>query len=184
MNCHLINSETLSAFWAHGLLYLSASGHAECAEYVSISEAPIDIYPPEYQLTGCPCPAIGSFPYNVHAWFYLAEQPETVTIHTAEGAQKVEVTGFPSDISDDITAPPALTGKLSEGEVVGVSPNSWDVNRAITNAVNQLQKLYPANVNAQVTETGVVAVGSPVGIAFLYVRMKQTAPRASKKRSE
>jgi flavin-binding protein dodecin len=184
MNCHLINSETLSAFWAHGLLYLAASGHAECAEYVSISEAPIDIVPPEYQLTSCSCPAIGSFPYNVHAWFHLAEQPETVTIHTSAGAQKVEVTGFPSDLSDDVSTPASLTGKLGEGEVVGVSPNSWDVNRAITNAVDQLRKLYPDNVNAVVTETGVVAAGAPVGIAFLYVRMKQNAPRASKKRSE
>jgi hypothetical protein len=187
MNCYLVNTETIDAYWAHGLLFLRATGHAECAGNVSISESPLRIYPPEFQVMTCPCLEIGSFPYDVHAWFHLGEQPETVTVNTASGPQKVEVQGFPSDISDEIATPSALTDKLADGEVVGVSPNSWDVNRAITDAVNQLQKAYPGRLNATVTETGVVAVGSPIGIAFLYVRMLQAAgsrkAKASKKKS-
>jgi hypothetical protein len=183
MNCYLINATTLKAYWAHGLLYLTASGDTECPQYANISQSPATIVPAEYQLTTCACTAIGSFPFNAHAWFHVGEQPESVTIHTAEGPQKVEVEGFPADLIEDVTTSGALTAKLGDDEVVGMSPNSWDVNRAITDAVNQLQARFPGNVNATVTETGVVAAGSPVGIAFLYVRMKQSADKPKRKSS-
>jgi hypothetical protein len=188
-NCYLVNATTISAYWAHGLLYIRASGHAECPQFVSISETPLTIYPPEYQIATCACPQIGSFPYDAHAWFHLAERPETVTVHTASGPQKVEVGAFPPDLIEDVTTPQALTDELAEGEVVGISPNSFDLGRAISDAVSKLQKLYPGNVHATLVETGVVAVGSPVGLAFLYVRMRQTEEtkkrsRASKRRSE
>ncbi|HEX5705825.1 MAG TPA: hypothetical protein VFX96_00905 [Pyrinomonadaceae bacterium] len=188
-NCYLVSATTINAYWAHGLLYIGAEGHAECPQLVNISETPLTIYPPEYQVTTCACPQIGSFPYNVHAWFHLAEQPETVTVHTASGPQKVEVKTFPSDLVEDVTTPSALTDATAEGEVVGISPNSFDVGRAISDAVSKLQKLYPGNVNATLVETGVVAAGSPVGLAFLYVRMRQNEEakkrsKAAKKRSE
>ncbi len=181
--CYLVNAETINAYYAHGLLYLSATGHAECPEFVAISQTMLTIFPPEYQITTCVCGQIGSSPYDVHAWFHLAEQPETVTVHTASGEQKVEVQPFPADLTDEIATPALLTGKLADGEVVGMSPNSWDVNRAISDAVSKLQKTFPGQVNATVTETGVVAVGSPIGIAYLYVKMKQEGTkRAAAKR--
>jgi hypothetical protein len=178
MNCYPINATSIKAYWSHGLLYLMASGECECPQYASISETMITIYPPEYQITTCACLEIGNFPYNVHAWFRLAEEPETVTVHTHEGPQKVEVEGFPADLTDELGTPNVLTAKLAKDEVVGLSPNSWDINRAINDAVAQLEKLYPGDVHALLTETGVVAAGSPIGIAFLYVRMKQSATRA------
>jgi hypothetical protein len=181
MNCYLINATSIKAYWAHGLLYLMASGDCECPQFASISETMITIYPPEYQITTCACPEIGLFPYNVHAWFHLAEKPETVTVHTHEGPQKVEVEAFPAELSDDLVTPAVLTAKLAKDEVIGFSPNSWDINRAINDAVGQLEKLYPGNVHAELTETGVVAAGSPVGIAFLYVRMRQSASKGSPK---
>lgn len=187
-NCYLVNATTINAYWAHGLLFLMASGHAECPQFVSISETPLTIYPPEYQIMTCACPEVGSFPYDVHAWFHLVEKPETVTVHTASGPQKVEVTEFPPDLSEDIATPAALAKKPAEGEVIGISPNSWDVNRAINDAVSKLQKEYPGSVNATVTEIGVIAGGAPVGIAFLYVRMQNEKPakasKASKRRSD
>lgn len=186
-NCYLVGADTINAYWAHGLLYIGAEGHAECPQLVNISETPLNIYPPEYQVTTCACPQTGSFPYKVHAWFHLADKPGTVTIHTASGPQKVEVKPFPADLIEDVTTPSALTDELVEGEVVGISPNSFDLGRAIGDAVGKLQKLYPGNVHASIVETGVVAVGSPVGLAFLYVRMKQaeeTKKRSSRKHSE
>jgi hypothetical protein len=181
--CYLINATSIDAYWAHGLLYLAAAGHAECAQYAAISQSPMDIIPAEYQITTCACPQIGSFPYGIHAWFHVAEQPEAVTVHTASGAEKVEVKTFPADLVPDVATSAALTDPPAEGEVIGFSPNSWDVNRAITDAAGKLQKLYPGKVNATVTETGIVAAGSPIGIAFLYVRMKQLAEKTSKRRS-
>ncbi|HYL99844.1 MAG TPA: hypothetical protein VEZ90_12890, partial [Blastocatellia bacterium] len=175
MNCYLINATSIKAFWGFGHLFLTASGHCECTKFANISESPMTIFPPQYQITTCPCPIIGSFPYDVHAWFVLEEKPESVIVHTASGAQKVDVHPFAVDSLPDLTLPAVLTATPADDEVIGISPNSWDVNRAITNAVSKLQKLFPANVNATVVETGVVAVGTPVGIAFLYVKMKQIA---------
>lgn len=186
MNCYLINATSIRAFWTLGHLYLTASGDTECPEYANISQSPIDIFPPEYQITTCACPAIGDFPYTAHAWFELGEKPETVTVHTAAGAQKVELEGFPADLIPDVATPKVLTATESDDVVTGISPNSWDINRAIGDAVSKLQKLYPANVNATLIETGVVAVGSPIGIAFLYVKMKQAAvekPKSKRKSS-
>lgn len=183
MNCYLIEATSLNAYWAHGLLYLSASGETECPQYANISETPLTIVPAEYQLTTCACPEIGRFPYNVHAWFHVIERPETVTVHTSAGAQKVPVEGFPADLIEDVGTPATLTAKLSDDEVVGISPNSWDINRAINDAAGKLQALYPGAVNATITETGIVAAGEPVGIAFLYVRMKQTAGKTAKRKS-
>jgi hypothetical protein len=179
---YLVNATTIEAYWAHGLLYLTASGHAECVEYVAISQTALTIIPAEYQITTCACPQIGSFPYQVHAWFHVVEKPEKVKVHTASGSEDVEVQGFPTEIGD-ITTPAALGADLADGEVIGIAPNSTDINRAIADAVTQLQKLYPGKVNATLTETGVVAAGSPIGIAFIYVRMKQTPEKASKKKS-
>ena len=182
MNCYLINATTIKAFWGLGHLYLTASGDTECPKYANISQSAIDIFPPEYQITTCACPEIGSFPYNIHAWFELGVKPDTVTVHTASGAQKIDVEGFPADLIPDVTTPAVLTADAADDEVTGISPNSWDINRAITDAVSKLQKLYPGNVNATLTETGVVAVGSPIGIAFLYVKMKQTPTKPASKR--
>jgi len=183
MNCYLTNATDIKAYWAHGLLYLAASGETECPQHANLSESPATIVPPEYQLTTCACEEIGTFPFNVHAWFHLREQPETVTVHTAAGAQKVDVGVFPANLVEDVATPHALTAKLGANEVVGISPNSWDVNRAINDAVSKLQAAYPGNVNATVTETGVVAAGSPVGIAFLYVKMKQSAAKPVRRKS-
>jgi hypothetical protein len=173
MNCYLINATSIDAYWALGHLFLKASGHCECPKYANISQSPIEIFPPQYQITTCACPEIGSFPYTAHGWFHLPEKPESVTVHTASGARQVEVGPFPAELLPDTPTPALLTAVPADDEVIGFSPNSWDVDRAISDAVNKLQKLFPAHVNATVTETGVVAVGTPVGIAFLYVRMKQ-----------
>lgn len=173
-NCYVVSATAVNAYWAHGLLYIGAEGYAECPQFVSISQTPLAIYPPEYQITTCACTQVGSFPYKVHAWFHLAEKPETVIVYTASGPQKVEVGPFPRDLVEDVATPALLTEETPEGEVVGISPNSFDVARAIGDAVSKLQQQFPGNVHAELVETGVVAVGSPVGLAFLYVRMRQT----------
>ena len=171
-NCYPVNATTINAYWAHRLLLLTAEGHAECADLVFISQSPLAIFPPEYQIMTCACPIVGSFPYKVSAWFYLVEKPQAVTVHTASGPQKVEVKSFPLDLEGTKT-PAVLASESPAGEVLGIALNSSDINIAISDAVSKLQELYPGNVNATLTETGVVSSGPPVGISLLYVRMKQ-----------
>ncbi len=184
MNCYLINASSINAYWALGLLYITAQGDAECTDYVTISQSPLTIFPPEYQIMTCPCPNIGKFPYTAHAWFGLAKNPEMVNVHTASGPQQVKVESFPAVLAGDVQTPSVFTAQPAEGEVVGISPNSWDFNRAMGDAVNQLNELYPGGINATVTETGVVTLALPIGMAFLYVKMRQSVasqPAESKK---
>jgi hypothetical protein len=173
MNCYLIEPSSINAYWALGLLYITAQGDSECTDYVNISQTPLTIFPPEYQIMTCACPNIGKSPYTAHAWFAFAKNPETVTVHTASGPQQVKVESFPALLMGDVQTPSILTAQPAKGEVIGVSPNSWDFNRAMGDAINQLNEFYPGSIEAVVTETGVVTLGPPVGMAFLYVRMKQ-----------
>lgn len=183
-NCYLINATTINAYWAHRVLLLTAEGHAECSEFAHITQSPIRIFPPEYQLMTCACPRVGSTPYNIQAWFYLIEQPETVTVQTASGPEKVTVKTFPTELSEGMSTPSILRSETSEGEVIGISPNNLDVNFAIGDAVSKLQELYPGDVHATLIETGVVATGPPAGITFLYVRMQQQSGQALSESSQ
>lgn len=175
MNCFLINADSINAYWAHGLLLITAAGETECVEYANISQAPLDVFPPEFQVMSCACQVPSVSPYRAHGWFALAKSPETITVHTLSGPQKVKVEAFPQVLPGDVQTPSVFTAQSGEGEVVGISPNSWDVNAAIGHAVNQLHELFPNQIKAMVTETGVVTLGSPISMAFLYVKMKQSA---------
>lgn len=178
MNYYLIGASSINAYWALGLLYITAQGDAECTDYVTISQSPLAISPPEYQIMTCACPNAGKFPYTAHAWFALARNTETITVHTDSGPQQVKLESFPAVLAGDVQTPSVFTAQPVEGEVVGVSPNSWDFSRAMADAVNKLNELYPGNINATVTETGVVALGPPIGMAFLYLRMRQSGASA------
>ena len=174
MNCFLINSDTINAYWAHGILLITADGETECVDYVSISQAPLDVFPPEFQVMSCACPVPGAHPYRAHGWFALAKNPETITVHTLSGPQRVKVDAFPQVLPEEVETPSILTKQLGEGEVVGISTNGFDVNAAISHAVNQLHESFPNQIKAVVTETGVVTLGASSGVAFLYVKMKQS----------
>jgi hypothetical protein len=176
MNCFLINADTINAYWAHGILFITAAGETECVEYANISQAPLDVFPPDFQIMSCACATPGSYPYRAHGWFILAKNPDTIKVHTLAGPRRVKVEAFPEALPDDVKTPSLFTTQAGEGEVVGISPNSFDVNVAISHAVNQLHESFPNQVRAVVTETGVVTLGGPVGMAFLYVKMKQSAP--------
>jgi hypothetical protein len=63
--------------------------------------------------------------------------------------------------------------KSNSNRVVGYAYNSSDINTAIADAIRKLRVKFPANVNAIMVESGFVAVGSPVGIAYYYVVMEQ-----------
>jgi len=51
--------------------------------------------------------------------------------------------------------------------------NSSDINVAISDAITKLRAKYPGGINAKMVDSGFVAVGSPVGIAYYYVVMEQ-----------
>lgn len=167
--CHLIDADSIRAFYHSSpsltFLAIEAQGHSECPQCVQIVQAPIPIEPPEFNLQTCACLAIGDFPYQVRAVFRDLPFTATIVVRTASGAKTVKV--------EPIPAIEPLPVPLSDDEVVGYAPNSTDVSRAIADAVSKLRERFPGGVHARVTETGFFAVGTPIGIAALYVRMQQ-----------
>lgn len=173
--CHLIDAKSIKAYYhsvagsGRGVLTIEAQGEAECAQCVAIVRAPMQIEPPEFNLQTCACVEITISPYWKSAAFSGVSYSKTVTVYTASGPQQVPVEALPAVKAGAGAAPePAV-----DNEVIGLSPNSIDVDRAIRDAVSQLRTKYPDGVNAKVTEIGFWAFGKPVGLAALYVRMQQ-----------
>jgi hypothetical protein len=174
MSCHLIDAESLTAWYVSrprggGILTIEAKGHCECPNLARITQAPMPIEPPEFNLESCDCPAIGMFPYDVKGSFAVGYTP-TVVVNTASGSKTVQVKPVPAVAG--ATAVPAPQPEASN-EATGYAPNSTDVNLALSNAVSALRKKYPTNINATVKEIGFFAVGSPVGIAATFVTLEQ-----------
>jgi hypothetical protein len=69
--------------------------------------------------------------------------------------------------------PKCLSEKLGPNEAIGIVPNSCDITKAYSNAVDQLRKRFPGQLNAVVEEIGSIGVGKPIGIFYTYVKVKQ-----------
>lgn len=173
--CYLINANSIKAYYhfvpgsGPGVLTIEAAGEAECPQCAAVVRAPMTIEPPEFNLVTCACVEITTGPFWARGGFTGVSYSKTVIVHTASGAQKVKVEPLPAPKAAAFAAPEPA----ADNEVIGLSPNSIDVDRAIANAVSQLRKKYPDGINAKVTEIGFWAFGKPVGLAALYVRMQQ-----------
>jgi len=166
-SCYRINADSISAYYTRGILVITAQGHCECPSNARIVPAPIPIEPPEFNLETCACPRIGMFPYSAQADIPMASPPPSIVVNTASGSKTVKVGIVPVE-----NATSALP-QAAEDEVVGYAPNSTDVDRAIADAVSKLRTKFPTGINATVTEIGFFAAGTPVGVAALFVKMKQ-----------
>lgn len=155
---------------------IMASGREDGYCKVHIQPSLAEIYPPIYLVVGEPCAVIGNFPYTVSTTVPYATDLDYVYFQTASGTQKVQVVDV---LSTAHNAPPALLeahSKESDDDsntVTGMAPNSSDINVAIANAITKLRAKFPNGISAKVTDSGFVAAGSPVGIAYFYVVMEQ-----------
>ncbi|HEX3555431.1 MAG TPA: hypothetical protein VIA62_19585 [Thermoanaerobaculia bacterium] len=64
---------------------------------------------------------------------------------------------------------------IAEGpnEATGYAFNSTDLDRAFSNAIDNLRAKFPGNINAVVKTIGFNAVGTPIGIAATYVTVQK-----------
>ena len=93
--CNETGNVKYAARWTAGKVTLTAQGtHHTGGWTVSLNQRRIEIFPPQFDLmhkrpTGIVTQAIT--PFNVSATFAAAEKPARVTVHDAQGAQKVPV---------------------------------------------------------------------------------------------
>jgi hypothetical protein len=172
MSCYLIKADSIKA-WRHGtpngvILVIEAQGHCECPQNARITAAPMPIEPPEFNLETCPCTAIGMFPYKAQGVF-PGLSPSEVVVNTASGPKTIKVETVPEPATASAQPAPA---PASDDTVTGYAYNSSDLGKAFSAAVAQLQQRFPGKTSASVTDMGFVGVGTPIGIAFTYVTMK------------
>ncbi len=135
---------------------------------IQIQASMATIYPPIYMVTAEPCAAIGNFPYTVQKTVPYSTDLDYVNFQMADGTRQIPI----HDIMEAEDSPKALA-KVADNQVTGMAYNSSDINVAIADAIKKLRAKYPNGVSAKMVDSGFVAVGSPVGIAYYYVVMEQ-----------
>ena len=91
---------------------------------------------------------------------------------TERGTERIAIHDVMEDIEGSkITAITEV--ETNENQVVGYAYNSSNINKAIEDAVVKLRKKFSNGVSARMVDSGFVAGGSPVGIAYYYVVMEQ-----------
>ncbi|NVK63370.1 MAG: hypothetical protein HWE22_02235 [Flavobacteriales bacterium] len=135
---------------------------------IQIQASMATIYPPIYMVTAEPCAAIGNFPYTVQKTVPYSTDLDYVNFQMADGTRQIPI----HDIMEAADSPKALA-KVADNQVTGMAYNSSDINVAIADAIKKLRAKYPNGVSAKMVDSGFVAVGSPVGIAYYYVVMEQ-----------
>ncbi len=107
------------------------------------------------------------FPYKAQGVF-PGLSPSEIVVNTASGPKKVKVETVPEAAATTQPAP----APADSDTVTGYAYNSSDLGKAFSAAVSELQQRFPGKTSATVTEMGFVGVGTPIGIAFTYVTMK------------
>lgn len=155
---------------------ITAKGYAEGMKNIRIEKSMAQIYPPIFICVGEESSAIGYFPYEVSQTFILSTDLEYFFFSMSNGDQKIPIFDVMKEheaATPDVILNSAAQSDSNANQVIGYAYNSSDINVAISDAITKLQAKFPANVNASMVDSGFVAVGSPVGIAYYYVVMEQ-----------
>ncbi len=159
---------TAYRYGADNQVVIVAKGREDGYCKIHIQASLATIYPPIYMVTGEPCAAIGDFPYTVQKTVPYSTDLDYVNFQMENGTQRIPI----YDIMESTDTPQALAAVASD-QVTGMAYNSSDINVAISDAIKKLRAKYPNGINAKLVDSGFVAAGSPVGIAFYYVVMEQ-----------
>lgn len=139
---------------------------------IKIEQSMATIYPPIFMVSAEPCSVEGSFPYTVQKTIPYALDLDYLQFQTERGTERIAIHDVMEDIEDSkITAITEV--ETNENQVVGYAYNSSNINKAIEDAVAKLRKKFSNGVSARMVDSGFVAGGSPVGIAYYYVVMEQ-----------
>lgn len=172
METVILTPEKINAFrLPNGDVALDASGREDGICNIRWEKSAAIPFPPIYMVVGEQCGAIGNFPFQTRKVISYPTNIDYVNVQTGEGSVKVQIVPVPADTEG--LAEAQAVEKTGPDEVVGYSYNQVNVDGAISNAISKLRKTHNGAINAVVKETGFVAVGSPIGIAYLYVVMEQ-----------
>jgi len=182
-HCQLAQRTLLRAFRAGEYVLILAEGELPTPGFeVDIEQSPLRIVPPQFNLLQCPRPGI--WPQVITPYSYAESVPfpadqDTVTIHHAEGSDKVSIEDCPKELAGyaravkgdaDQTCPPGadeatgFSGKLSFDEAFA---------NAVANLPPVKSPVPDTLTRVQVLEIGGL-FGGIVGFNDLFVRICRT----------
>lgn len=171
MNTQILYPSEVVAYryGADNQVVIMAKGREDGYCKIQIQASLATIYPAIYMVTGEPCAAIGNFPYTVQKTVSYSTDLDYVNFQMTHGTERIPI----RDIMEETATPQALA-EVSGDQVTGMAYNSSDINVAIADAIKKLRVKYPNGINAKMVDSGFVAAGSPIGIAYYYVVMEQS----------
>ncbi|WP_163835259.1 hypothetical protein [Spartinivicinus ruber] len=153
-------------------LTITAEGQAEGITSTKVVAVDLHAKIPVFKVVGYTTPAIGYFPYTAKQTFEgVSPDLQEIKIQTPDGTTEYKVTHLLADYEPQ--AIPASVKSVKENQVVGYAYNQSNLDLAFSNAVKQLYNKYPGHISAKVVDSGFIAAGSPVGIAYTYVVVEQ-----------
>ncbi|MBU2707032.1 hypothetical protein KCM76_13640 [Zooshikella marina] len=158
----------------HGnpVLTITAEGYAEGITGAHVVAVDLNSKIPVFKVVAHTTTAIGYFPYTAKNSFEgVNPDLQEIAIQTSVGITKYKVTHLLSN--NETQAVPASVKALNENQVVGYAYNQSNLDLAFSNAVNQLYTKFAGHISAKVVDSGFIAAGSPVGIAYTYVVVEQ-----------
>jgi hypothetical protein len=111
VDCVPCERDELRAYWAgdHVLVVARGTLPESCWE-ARLERSPIQIWPPEFNLTRCRTSDVCLdvlTPYALSETFSMGTNPESITVHHAAGAEQVRVEPVPTAAASDSEALPA-----------------------------------------------------------------------------
>lgn len=173
-HCELANRATVRVFQAEGHILISAAGDLPNPGFdVDIEQSPLRIFPPQYNIVQCRRPGVFPeimTPYRICRSFPLGDRVPEMTIHHAEGTDKVSVEPCEDDLIryedscryDDIHSGVPATGRS----------NNLSFDEAFADALSQLPSspVDDGLTRIKVTEVGGL-FGGIAGFRELFVKI-------------
>lgn len=161
-NCELANRSTIRIFQCAGHLLICADGDLPTPGFdVKIEQNPARIFPPQFNILQCR--RSGNFaqvitPYKICRSFPLADRVPEITVHHAEGTDKVSV----ESCNDDLARYEDSCRQDDDYDGVQVTGRSTSLsfNEAFADAVAQLP---PSPVADGLTRLKVAEIGGLFG---------------------
>lgn len=174
--CELAGRSTVRVLQCEGHILVCASGDLPSPGFdIAIEQSPLRIFPPQYNLVQCRRPGVFPqviTPYRICRSFPLADSVPEITVHHADGTDKITVEPCKDDLAG--YGDSCRYGDDDQGGVPATGRSSTlSFDEAFADAVAQLPPSTVADglTRVKVTEIGGL-FGGIVGFHEMFVKIR------------
>ncbi|SNR15474.1 hypothetical protein [Tenacibaculum jejuense] len=175
MNSQILYPESVYAYriGKDNKVTMVAKGHEDGYSNIEIIPSMATIYPPIYMIVGTTSTSVGYFPYVVQKTVPYSTDLDYVQFQTSNGTERILVYDVMEILDKTPNIKLLIEAAVNDNQTVGYAYNSFNINKAIDDAIAKLRKKFPNEISAELTSSGFITVDSPLSIAFYYVIMEQ-----------